>query len=64
MLLDASPLGTPERWRFAPCNNGDAISFASSKRGGGVMGYVTWNDLITVAMLIVAVITCFNSKKK
>ena len=47
-----------------PVTTGTQISFASPKRGGGVMGYVTWSDLVTVAILVFTVISCFYSKKK
>ena len=33
--------------------------------GGGIMEeYITWDDLIKIAMLIIAIITCFKNKKR
>ena len=33
--------------------------------GGGSMGeYITWDDLIKIAMLVIAIITCFKNKKR
>lgn len=33
--------------------------------GGGIMGeYITWDDLIKIAMLVIAIIACFRNKKK
>lgn len=26
--------------------------------------YITWDDLIKIAMLVIAVITCFRNKKR
>ena len=26
--------------------------------------YITWDDLIKIAMLIIAIITCFRNKKR
>ncbi len=45
---------------------GSVIFFAFlRKEGGGIMGeYITWDDLIKIAMLIIAIITCFRNKKR
>ena len=31
--------------------------------GGDIMDYITWQDLLAIAMLIFAIISCFNKKK-
>ncbi len=34
------------------------------KEGGGIMDYITWDDLIKIAMLVIAIIACFYNKKR
>ena len=34
------------------------------KEGGGIMDYITWDDLIKIAMLVIAIIACFKNKKR
>ena len=46
---------------------GGSVSFFAFLRteGGGIMGeYITWDDLIKIAMLIIAIIACFKNKKR
>jgi hypothetical protein len=43
---------------------GSAIFLPSSiMEGGDTMQYITWNDLIQIALLIFAIISCFYNKK-
>ena len=37
---------------------------SSDKEGGGIMEYVTWYDLIKIAMLVIAIIACFRNNNK
>lgn len=34
------------------------------KEGGDTMDFITWNDLIQVALLVLAIISCFYNKKR
>lgn len=40
----------------------DLLAFLT--RGGGTMGFITWNDAIQIALLIFAIIACFRNKKR
>ena len=42
------------------------ISFLPSldNKGGGIMDYVTWHDMIELAMLVFTIISCFYNKKR
>ena len=40
------------------------FSFLLIWEGGGTMSYITWNDLVQIALLIVAILSCFYSKKR
>ena len=43
----------------------ESIIFSpSSEEGGDVMDYVTWQDLLQIALLIITVISCFRNKKR
>ena len=33
-------------------------------RGGDIVDYVTWSDVIQIALLVFAIISCFSNKKK
>ena len=44
---------------------GSVIFFAFLRtEGGGIMEYITWDDLIKIAMLIIAIIACFRNNNK
>lgn len=32
--------------------------------GGGAMDYITWSDLIQIALLVFTIISCFYNKNK
>jgi hypothetical protein len=42
----------------------ECIFFAFPLRGGDIMDYLTWDDAILIAMLVFAIIACFQNKKK
>ena len=33
-------------------------------KGGDIMEYITWNDVIQIALLVFAIISCFYNKKR
>ena len=43
---------------------GGAKSFYLPEKGGGIMDYITWRDLIDIATLVIAVISLLKSNKK
>ena len=40
------------------------IFLPSSKGGGDRMDFVTWSDLLEIALLVFAIISCFRNNKK
>ena len=59
--------GIPYGRRCAPFISGEGVRFLftpSRRREGGIMAYVTYSDLIQLGILIVAIITLFQIKKK
>ena len=41
-----------------------SFTFPISNGGGDVMDYITWSDLIQLALLVFTIISCFYSKKR
>ena len=40
-----------------------SFSFLDNE-GGDIMDYLTWQDLVSIAMLVFSVISCFYNKKR
>ncbi len=57
--------GCHKRWRLLPRFPGKCQSFClPRKEGGDNVDFVTWNDLIQIALLVFTVLSCFYNKKR